>query len=181
MQRLTTIFAIFPICFAVGCSAPIASSPRVARIDMAPTAPTSWNKRDGLLAAGVVANDCVSRKWVTDFVAKTGRQPRIRVVPLRNTTGAAINANVYAQKIQSAFLRTGKVRIATASSDVSAELRDQRRHASDASMKRNNRGRADFLLTGWIYSKPGAFMTVLELIDVETNEKIWMTMHRSDK
>ncbi|MCK4858199.1 MAG: penicillin-binding protein activator LpoB [candidate division Zixibacteria bacterium] len=167
-----------------GCS----SQRQVTRLD--PEAVTdlsgNWNDTDARLVAEEMITDCLSRPWLTDFVISAGKKPVVTVGRIRNKSSEHIDTETFTNDFERELLNSGKVKfVATPEQriDVREERLDQDYYASAETRKqlRHETG-ADFLLLGSIKSITDQiegkrvifYQTDLELINIETNEKVWI-------
>lgn len=146
----------------------------------------NWNDTDSKLVAKEMINDALARPWLTDFVAKAGRMPIVTVGTIRNLSNEHIDAEVFTKDFERELLNSGKVKF-VASKEERGEVReerlDQAESASRETMKklREETG-ADFLLSGSVKSvldqegkaKAIFYQTDFQLINIESNEKVWI-------
>jgi len=169
---------------ALGCG----SSRQVERLDPNSTTDLSgkWNETDARLVAEEMIDDCVKRSWLTNFVAAAGEMPVVTVGNIRNKTSEHIDTEIFTTDFERELINSGKVRFVAAPTernDVREERMDQDYWASSETRKqlREEIG-ADFILLGavktitdQIEGKSTVFyQTDLELINVETSEKVWI-------
>ncbi len=146
----------------------------------------SWNDTDSRLVAEEMINDCLRRPWLTDFVASAGKKPVVTVGTIRNMTSEHINTETFTSDFERELTNSGQVRF-VARRDQRAELRsertDQQEWASAATMKQlKAETGADFALLGAIKTivdqeggkKVVFYQTDLELINIESMEKVWI-------
>ena len=168
----------------VGCG----SSKKVYRIDPETQTDLSgkWNDTDARLVAEEMISDCLSRPWLTNFVAKAGEKPVVTVGTIENKSSEHIDADVFTSNFERELINAGQVRF-VASRGQRAEIRDERfdqsEFASAETMKkiRNETG-ADYILLGAIKTivdqiegiKVVYYQTDLEMIDIESMEKVWI-------
>ena len=91
------------------------------------------------------------------------------------------------------LLNSGVVRVVAdidESQDTRSERTDQAQHASDDTAKQQQREvGSDFILNGWVISETDrvegeevrAYVTTMELIHTESNEKVWLNVHKIKK
>ena len=146
-----------------------------------------WNDTDSKLVAEEMIGDVINRPWREDFISQTGNKPRLIVgtVRLKDAT-EHIKTNGFIKDMERELINSGKVKFVASSTErkeVRAERLDQQSHASEETSKRlANEKAADFMLKGSITmyidavdNKQVKFYQVdLELIDLESNEKVWM-------
>jgi penicillin-binding protein activator len=182
MKKIVILFLIAGL--LVGCS----SQREVARLD--PNMPTDlsgdWNDTDARLVAEEMVSDCLSRVWLSNFVNEQGRKPIVTVGRIRNKSSEHIDMETYTTDFERELLNSGRIRFVGTKfqrEDIRDERLDQQEWASRETVKkiRNETG-ADYLLLGAIKSitdqvegkKVVFYQTDLELINVETNEKVWI-------
>lgn len=168
----------------VGCG----SSRKVYRIDSDTVTDVSgkWNDTDARLVAEEMVTDCLTRPWLTDFIAANGEKPFVTVGNIRNKSSEHIDTETFTTDFERELINNRQVRfVATRDQreDVREERYDQRDFASPETMKklRAETG-ADFILLGAIKSivdEAGGtrvvyYQTDLELINIETAEKVWI-------
>jgi uncharacterized protein (TIGR02722 family) len=168
----------------VGCS----SSRQVTRMEPDTQTDLSgrWNDTDARLVAQEMISDCLSRVWLTDFAAAQGRKPVVTVGRIRNVTDEHINTETFTKDFERELLNAGQVKFVGTMDerqDVREERADQSEYASAETIKqlRNETG-ADFVLLGAVKTitdeaegqRVVFYQTDLELINVESNEKVWI-------
>jgi len=145
-----------------------------------------WNDTDSRLVAEEMISDCLSRPWLTNFAAENGKKPVVTVGWIRNNSSEHIDSEVFTKDFERELINSAQVRF-VAAKDYRAELREERSEqaefASPETVKkmRNELG-ADFLLQGSIKSivdQEGGkraifYQTDLELVNIETMEKVWI-------
>ena len=162
------------------------SMPDVQRID--PNTQTDisgrWNDTDSRLVSQQMIEDVLKGRWLADYAAKG--KPRVIVGTIRNRSLEHIAVGTFINDLEKALTESGRVTfVATRSErdEVRDERADQGDYASDATRKEFHKEKgADFMLKGEINSTvdaAGGLATVyyqvnLVLIDLETNEKVWI-------
>jgi uncharacterized protein (TIGR02722 family) len=152
-----------------------------------------WNDSDSRIVATNVINDCLSRPWVSDFVSEQGRKPTVIVGTVRNLSSEHIPTATITKDMERELINSGRVKF-VASSEERNELRQERKeqqtHASAETAKRlAQETGADFMLKGSINTiidsydgqKVKFYQVDLELINVESNEKVWLGGHKIKK
>jgi uncharacterized protein (TIGR02722 family) len=183
-QGILILFAFCLTFLIVGCG----SSRKVHRLEPETITDVSgkWNDTDARLVAEEMVSDCLSRVWLTDWVVANGQKPIVTVGPIRNKSGEHIDTETFTTDFERELLNSGRVRFAGTRAqreDIREERFDQRDFASRETMKqiRNETG-ADFILLGAIKSivdqveglRVVYYQTDLELINIESNEKVWI-------
>lgn len=182
MRSITT--AILAAVLIIGCGA----SKKVTRLDSNTVTDLSgkWNDTDSRLVSEEMINDCLTRAWITDFIEDKGHKPVVTVGMVRNLSDEHINTETFTTDMERELINSGQVRF-VASRDQRREIRDERaeqqEYASDETVKkmREETG-ADFLIQGSIKTildqakgiRVIFYQTDLEMINVETNEKVWI-------
>lgn len=185
---MKSIMKITVIVLSVFLLAACGSSREVSRVDPNSTIDLSgrWNDTDSRLVAEEMVSDVLQRVWLTDFMTSNGSKPVVIVGKIRNKSSEQIATDVFAKDIERELLNSGKVRF-VASADERDEVRDERRDqqdfASAESFKKFYKELgADFLMSGVINSiedsyegeKVIFYQVDLQLINIETNEKVWL-------
>jgi uncharacterized protein (TIGR02722 family) len=168
----------------IGCG----SSKKVYRIDPETQTDLSgrWNDTDARLVAQEMISDCLSRPWLTNFAKASGNNPVVTVGTIRNKSSEHIDVEVFTSDFERELINSGQVRF-VAAKDFRQEIREERleqqEFASPETMKkiRNETG-ADFILMGAIKTivdevegiRVVYYQTDLEMINIETMEKVWI-------
>ena len=178
------ISATLVILLLVGCG----SSRKVYRIEPETVTDVSgkWNDTDARLVAEEMVNDCLRRPWLTNWVANKGERPIVTVGLIRNKSSEHIDTETFTTDFERELINSGQVRFVGTREqrdEVRDERFDQQDFASKETMKkiRNETG-ADLIMLGAIKSIVDQveglsvvyYQTDLELIDIETNEKLWI-------
>jgi penicillin-binding protein activator len=190
---VNSIMALSLVATTLGCYSGSATNVRRAHPDEQIDLSGNWNDTDANHVAAVMIQDCLSRPWATQFQAKHGRPPVIRMYPIRNRTADHMNTRFFTKQVEQELLNSGIVQVVadlTEAQDTRYERSDQAHHASAETMKqgRNETG-SDYILNGWVVDEndavPGrevrAYVATMELIHSETNVKVWMKVHRIKK
>jgi uncharacterized protein (TIGR02722 family) len=182
MKKLVGILIL--ACLPLACS----SSKKVARLDPGSVTDLSgnWNDTDSRLVAEEMIRDALSRPWLQQFTSDQNRMPVVTVGTIRNVSNEHINTETFSTDFERELLNSGKVKF-VASRPERDEIRDERMdQAESASQETAKRIRqetgADFLLTGAVKSildqegsdKVMYYQTDLQLVNIETNEKVWI-------
>lgn len=174
------ILAILPL----GCG----GGKTVTRLDTDTVTDLSgkWNDTDSRLVAEEMISDCLTRVWVTDFAAAKGAKPVVTVGTIRNLSSEHIQMETFISDFERELINSNKVRF-VASKEARAEIREERfeqqEFASKETAKRlREETGADFMLQGAIKTitdqEEGKqvvfYQTDLELINIESMEKVWI-------
>lgn len=175
----------------VGC----ASTPQVSRRDADETIDVSgfWNDTDSRLVSEEMVADSLGRVWIDDWRGATGDRPTVIVGAIRNQSSEHINTRTFSKDLERAFVNSNRVRL-VASSDERGGMREERldqlRNASLETAKSMGKEiGADFMLIGGINTIIDAaggksvrfYQVELELINLETNEKVWIGQKKIKK
>lgn len=175
----------------VGCS----STPTISRRDVAEEIDLSgyWNDTDSRLVSEEMVADCLSRPWSNRASANLGRQPRVIVGTVVNRSSEHLSTQTFTKDLERALVNSGSIDV-VASSDERREVRDERKdmqsNASIESAKSmGQESAADFMLKGQINSildeagkeQVRFYQVELELIDLETNRKVWIGQKKLKK
>lgn len=167
-----------------GCS----SAPQVTRV--APETQTDisgyWNDTDVRIVCESLIKDCLASPRVAEFEKKNGKLPVFIVGTFKNSSDEHIDTSIISKKMETVILNSGKADF-VASSGERGELRTERQEQQSWSSEETakaiaNETGADFMLIGsvkTIVDKAGKMSTRTyfvnaEVIDVETNRKIWI-------
>ena len=172
------------LCLSLACG----SSRKVYRIEPETVTDLSgrWNDTDARLVAEETIADCLSRVWITDYVAAAGEKPVVTVGTIRNKSSEHIDTETFTTDFERELLNSGQVKF-VASRGQRDEIRDERFDQQEwASLETMKRIRAetgaDFILVGAIKSivdeiegtRVVYYQTDLEMIDIESMEKVWI-------
>ena len=176
---------------ALGCS----STPSVRRTDVGEVIDVSgfWNDTDSQQVSAGMVEDCLSRPWIDQWRDASGQKPSVIVGAVRNRSSEHINTRTFTKDLERALVNSGRVRV-VASSDERGGLREERldqlRNATiDTAKSMGKEVGADLMLIGDINTiidaaggKSVRFYQVdLELVDLETNEKVWIGQEKIKK
>lgn len=170
------------ICGLVGCAK------KVTRIDPTETIDLSgrWNDTDSRLVSEEMTGDCLNHPWITLYTTERGKPPVVIVGGIRNKSHEHIAIGTFIKDIERVFINSGKVQVVAGASErleVRAEREEQQEWASEETMKRlREETGADYMMIGSIDSivdqegkqKVVYYQVNLELIDLETNIKVWI-------
>ena len=188
MKRLIlTILVVFLI---FSCS-----SRRVTRIDTDLVTDISgrWNDTDSRLVSEKMTGDCLDGLWLQIYTDRYGDRPTLIVGNVQNRSYEHIDATTFMKDIERDFLNSGMIRI-VASVSQREDLRDERwsqqgfASPETRTALRNEYG-ADYMMMGTISSiideaegvRVVYYQIDLELLDIETTEKIWMGSEKIKK
>lgn len=145
-----------------------------------------WNDTDSRLVAEQMVNDGLSRPWLSQFVERTGKKPVIIVGLIRNRSSEHIATETFINDIEREMINSGSVTIVQGGEmrdEIRRERADQQDYAATNTVKKFGLEKgADFFLQGSVNSITDQntreqviyYQTDLELINIETNEKVWI-------
>lgn len=183
-MKVLSLLLVVATLFLMGCS----SGKEVARLDPSSTTDLSgrWNDTDARLVAEEMIKDCMEKPWSTDFVVTASKKPVVTVGRIRNNSSEHIDTETFTKDFERELINSGKVQF-VASPDQRGDVRSERQDQIDwASVETRKRLReeigADFILLGSVKSitdQEGGksvvfYQTDLELINIETNLKVWI-------
>ncbi|NTV29176.1 MAG: penicillin-binding protein activator LpoB [Candidatus Omnitrophica bacterium] len=152
-----------------------------------------WNDTDARMTAEEMIKQCLDSAWVGAFNKTKGRDPVVIIGTVVNRSHEHINADVFVDDLATALTNSGKVRFVAAKGErdeVREERADQQMNSaveSRAQMIRETG--ADYMLKGVVNSVKDEtkgkyailFQVNLELIDMTTNEKVWIGQKKIKK
>jgi uncharacterized protein (TIGR02722 family) len=176
---------LLAVLFIIGCGGSNRTVSRVSSDEVTDLS-GNWNDTDSKLVAEQMIQDMIYRPWISDFTMEEDRKPIVIVGTIRNFSSEHIETGTFIKDIERELINAGKVKF-VASKQERDEIRDERveqqSFASDETAKRlAAESGADFMLQGGIKSNVDAsggkaakfYQIDLELINVETNEKVWI-------
>ncbi len=185
------LIGLLVIFFILGCGAPR----KVSRVGSAETTDLSgrWNDTDSRLVAEAMIRDILRRPWLEDFADREDRKPRVIVGSVINRSHEHIAIQTFVKDLERELINSGKVSFVaskTERQEVRQERDDQQMEASEETAKRlAQEAAADYMLRGslnTILDESGGtkvifYQTNLELIDIESNEKVWIGQKKIKK
>ncbi len=186
-MKYLTLFSIGILFLIQSCATPSSVVSRVST-DTQTDLSGRWNDTDADMVAKEMMNEMMMSPWISKFRDSEERDPVLIVGKVRNESMEHIDSDVFTKDIERELINSGSVNF-VARPDERKQLRqereEQQQYASYESMKNlaQELG-ADFMMIGNISSimdqnvsgsKIAVFYSVnLELINVETNQKVWI-------
>jgi hypothetical protein len=148
-----------------------------------------WNDIDANLVSEEMVKDCLSRGWASDHQsANDGAKPIVKLMGvIKRTDDRNVNTQYFSKRLEREMLNSGRVRVVAAWGQDNINVVEKARqatHASDDTVKsQGNETGADFTLQTVVNSQNEtdgggqsvrAYLVNMELINVETNEKVWI-------
>ncbi len=146
----------------------------------------NWNDTDIRLVASSLVKDSLSSPWVDNFRMKKMKNPVVIVGSFLNRSSEHIDTSIIAKRYEMELINSGKVDMVA---DVSfrATVRDEREEqqyfSSESTAKALGKEiGADYLLQGSVRTNLDqvsgksvrTYYVSAELIDIETNKKVWV-------
>lgn len=192
MKRLSLLLipALLAMLLLGGCA-----KTQVTRVDTDSTIDLSghWNDADSRLVAEAMVQDCLTSPWLNKHAMNEHANPVVIVGSIRNKTSEHIATDIFLKDLERACIVSGMVDVVASAAErdeIRGERLDQRVNAEPSSVKAMGMELgADFMLIGTINTQGDAaggkelffFSTDLELIDVESNRKVWIGNHKIKK
>jgi penicillin-binding protein activator len=144
-----------------------------------------WNDTDSQQVSQAMIQDAMTFGWIDQFHQSKGRKPIVMAYGVKNRSTEHINTQTFMKDLERAFLRSGRVTV-VADKEERLETRGERAEQQQGLTANPARiGKelgADYVLTGVLNSivdqeggqKVVFYQANLELISVETNEKVWI-------
>ncbi|MEX0823301.1 MAG: penicillin-binding protein activator LpoB [Balneolaceae bacterium] len=192
MKKLTLILLVGMFALA-GCR----PSQNITRIDDGTQTDLSgkWNDTDAKLVAEEMIPNALNNAWLENFNRAHDKPPVVIVGRVRNESMEHIDTEVFTKEMERIFVNSGEISV-VASQDERVDIRDERLDQQEWSSPETTKRLAqelgaDYMMIGNINSIVDeavdqrtltVFYTVnLELINVETNQKVWIGNKRIKK
>ncbi|MBW6516718.1 MAG: penicillin-binding protein activator LpoB [Candidatus Cloacimonetes bacterium] len=145
-----------------------------------------WNDTDSRLVAEQMINDVLARPWLGDFNSQHSQQPVVIVGTVRNLSSEHIDTGTFIRNMERELINSGKVRF-VAARDARQEIREERLEqqiysSEETAARLAAETGADYMLQGTISTiidtegkqQIKYYQVDLELINIESNEKVWI-------
>lgn len=152
-----------------------------------------WNDTDVRIVADDLINQLINATWYTNYIRETGKKPVVIVGTFRNKSDEHIDTTIISKKLEVSLIKTGKI-ISVANSSERDEIRQERddqqiNSSLDTAKNIGNETGADYMLQGDIKTivdsngkkTSRTYYISAELVNIETNEKIWLGENSSIK
>ncbi len=153
----------------------------------------AWNDSDSRMVAEEMIQDALSRPWISQFSAKTGRSPTVIVGTVRNLSHEHINVNTFVADMSRSLVNSGMIDF-VASSQERDEIREERldQDLNARADTRNAAGQeqgADFMLKGQINTivdtngrkQVRYYQVDLTMVSLADNRKVWLGQKKIKK
>ena len=182
-MRKTFILLVCALFFFTGCA-----STKVSRLDDGKVVDVSgyWNDTDIRIVCEDLIDDCLSSSWADNYrKANRGEYPYIIIGNVKNVSSDHIDTAIITKKLEIALINNGINVVADIAmrDQIDSERRRQQYEASsDTKAKLGQEIGATYILQGSVRisvdALPGhsvrAYYVALELVDIETNKKVWV-------
>lgn len=148
-----------------------------------------WNDMDATIVAKAMIQQCLGSPWASDFQEQSGgKKPVVKLMGVnKRTDDRNVNEEFFAKQLERQLLNSGRVRVVAAWGQDNVNVVERARqatHADDETAKsQGNETGADFTLQTIVNSQNEtdgeghsvrAYLVNMELVNVETNEKVWI-------
>lgn len=147
-----------------------------------------WNETDAQKVVQTMINQMLGAGWIGNFRQDQQRKPVVKLRGvIKRTDDRNVNEQYFGKQLERTMLNSGQVRVVAAAGQDSINVRERDRqsvNASDESAKSQQEELgADFTLQTIINSQNDtdgqgravrAYLVNMELLSVETNEKVWI-------
>lgn len=187
-MKKTLIFtaAISAALLFVSCGT-TSSAAGVTRIDAATQTDFSgyWNDTDVRIVAENLVAQCVNAPAISAFKYGKKHDPVVILGTFKNQSDEHIDTSIISKKFEIALINSGKVDFVASASErgeIRQERTEQQTYSSETTAKSlGNETGADFMLIGSVKTIVDAvsgkstrtYYVTAELIDIETNRKLW--------
>jgi penicillin-binding protein activator len=189
LKLMSTLTAAALMALAAGCASSGGGDWNVKRVDPATSTDVDYrfNDQDAREIFQAMARDVLARPWIDNHMRENGGQrPIVYLATIRNNTQDYINTELFTNQIQEEMINGQRVRV-KAERDARQELRDERldtRYNDPATVKAIAKEiNADYAIMGSINDVKqrntsgrtvvNYYQATLELINIETAEKVW--------
>lgn len=175
-----TLLWVIPL-LIVGCTTKVSRVQSDSTIDLT----GKWNDTDSRLVADEMINDCLNQRWLYKW-EEQNKRPTVIIGKVVNKSHEHISVETFTKDMERALLNSGKVDF-VASKMEREQLRDEKMdmegNASVQTAKSmGEETGADLMLIGTlntIVDQDGGravvfYQTNLELIEIESNRKVWI-------
>lgn len=152
-----------------------------------------WNDTDVKIITESIVQDCVNAAGISNFIKENGRYPVVLVGDFANNSDEHLDTSILARRFESALINSGRVAFVADASQrnlLRSERLDQLEWASEDTAKRlASETGADLMLVGSVNTIVDrtkdkivrSYSVRAELIDIESNRKIWVGEDNSIK
>ncbi len=180
LRTYRNLLWIIPL-LAVGCTTKVSRVQSDSTIDLT----GKWNDTDSRLVAEEMIKDCLGQRWLYKWEEQNQR-PTVIIGKVVNKSHEHISVETFTKDMERALLNSGKVDF-VATKTEREQLRDEKADMADNASVQTAKSMgeetgADLMLVGTlntIVDQDGAkavvfYQTNLELIEIESNRKVWI-------
>jgi penicillin-binding protein activator len=152
-----------------------------------------WNDTDSGKVAKTMVRSLLGGNWILKYRISEGNRPVIIIGEIENRTSEHIDTDIFIKNIERELIESGRVKFVANPNErtgIREERQDQQENASRRTRAelRKETG-ADVMLIGSVKSQIDQdgkdqvryYQVDLELIEIESNEKIWLDTHSIKK
>lgn len=185
-QNFSTLKSIFLLAIAsmvfASCSRQVTRLNPDQQVDIS----GRWNDTDSKLVSEEMIQDVMTRPWHNEFKLVRNRKPVVIVGYIQNKSTEHIEPETFIKDLEREFINSSFVKV-VANSQFREKLREERADQGEFASRQTQAkwGKemgADYMMFGVITSQIDAYKRKrvvnykvnLELVDIETNEKVWI-------
>lgn len=172
-----------------------ASETKVTRVDAGVVTDLSgrWNDTDSRMVAETMVKEALEYPWLSNFSQAHRRQPVVVVGTVLNNSHEHINVQTFISDLERELTNSQKVTFVAGKSEreeVRTERKEQAVHAREETQKSPGKETgADYMMKGTIATildeadgtKAVFYQVDLQLIDLESNAKVWFGQKKIKK
>jgi hypothetical protein len=183
--RIVIIIAALAALLVVGCAGPSRTVERISADEVVDLS-GRWSDTDSRLVAEQMVTDLLMRPWLNNFMQEEGKRPVVIVGNIRNLSSEHIETGLFVTNIERELINSGRVTFVASREQREAireERLDQQAYATEETARRlAAETGADFMMHGSIKTlvdqlegrQIKLYQVDMELINLETNEKVWI-------
>lgn len=172
-----------------------AQETKITRIDSAVVTDLSgrWNDTDSRIVAESMVKEALEYPWLNNFSTSKRRQPVVIVGGIQNTSHEHINVNTFVTDLERELTNSQKVTFVASKGDreeLRTERKEQAMYAREDTQKAPGKEiGADYMMKGAIATildeaegtKAVFYQVDLQMVDLETNAKVWFGQKKIKK
>ena len=181
-RHLIFTLALATLVVAPGCKTNVKRVDPNEEIDIS----GRWNDTDSRKVSKEMIDDIATRPWIEEYTAKNGKKPVVIVGTIRNKSSEHIDSETFTKALEGELINNGRVTF-VANTGERGEIRKERTEQQTWSREETQKRLAaetgaDYMLKGSIKTQMDTegrkqvkfYQTDLELIHIESNEKVWI-------
>jgi uncharacterized protein (TIGR02722 family) len=174
------LLVVIPL-LCIGCTTKVTRVQSDSTIDLT----GRWNDTDSRLVADEMIKDCLAQRWLYKWES-ANKRPTVIIGKVVNKSHEHISVETFTKDMERALLNSGKVNFVATKTEreqLREEKADMQENASAPTAKSmGEETGADLMLIGTlntIVDQEGSkavvfYQTNLELIEIESNQKVWI-------